>query len=63
MKGELISREAPERIIQRAAKLQPTERDIGEGFTAALSDVRQELTRQVGKNGSGKTAFLRACPG
>lgn len=31
--GELISREALERIIQRAAELQAGERDIGEGLT------------------------------
>ncbi len=29
----LISREAPERIIPRAAELQASERDIGEGLT------------------------------
>lgn len=33
MPGELISREALERIIQRAAELQAGERDIGEGLT------------------------------
>jgi hypothetical protein len=33
MPGELISREALERIIQRAAELQTGERDIGEGLT------------------------------
>ncbi len=33
MSGELISREALERIIQRAAELQTGERDIGEGLT------------------------------
>lgn len=33
MAGELISREALERIIQRAAELQAGERDIGEGLT------------------------------
>ncbi|OLB16600.1 MAG: hypothetical protein AUH12_06340 [Gemmatimonadetes bacterium 13_2_20CM_69_8] len=33
MAGELISREALERIIQRAAELQAAERDIGEGLT------------------------------
>ena len=32
-RGELISREALERIIQRAAELQAGERDIGEGLT------------------------------
>jgi hypothetical protein len=33
MGGELISREALERIIQRAAELQAGERDIGDGLT------------------------------
>jgi hypothetical protein len=33
MASELISREALERIIQRAAELQAAERDIGEGLT------------------------------
>ena len=33
MPGDLISREALERIIQRAAELQAAERDIGEGLT------------------------------
>src|SRR5436853_377163 len=33
--GELIRREALERIIQRAAELQAGERDIGEGLTEA----------------------------
>lgn len=33
MAGELIRREALERIIQRAAELQAGERDIGEGLT------------------------------
>lgn len=33
MAGELIGREALERIIQRAAELQTGERDIGEGLT------------------------------
>ncbi|HVH67118.1 MAG TPA: hypothetical protein VM716_04570 [Gemmatimonadales bacterium] len=35
MPGELIRREALERIIQRAAELQAAERDIGEGLTEA----------------------------
>src|SRR2546428_10749406 len=35
MPGELISREALERIIQRAAELQAAEHDIGEGLTKA----------------------------
>src|SRR5437879_9523664 len=33
MAGELISREALERIIQRAAELQAGEHDIGDGLT------------------------------
>lgn len=33
MAGELISREALERIVQRAAELQTGERDIGDGLT------------------------------
>ena len=33
MAGELISREALDRIIQRAAELQTGERDIGDGLT------------------------------
>ena len=35
MAGELISRDALDRIIQRAAELQTGERDIGEGLTEA----------------------------
>src|SRR6266516_3803947 len=35
MAGELIRREALERIIQRAAELQAGEHDIGEGLTEA----------------------------
>jgi hypothetical protein len=35
MAGELIRREALERIIQRAAELQAGERDIGDGLTEA----------------------------
>src|SRR5207247_8996293 len=35
MPGELISRAALERIIQRAAELQAAEHDIGEGLTKA----------------------------
>lgn len=34
MAGELVSREALERIIQRAAELQAGERDIGDGLTS-----------------------------
>ena len=59
MPGEPTSREAPERIIQCAAELQATERDIGEGLTAALWDLRHDVTCHVGTNESGKTAFLR----
>ncbi|HEY6223477.1 MAG TPA: hypothetical protein VIW26_06820, partial [Gemmatimonadales bacterium] len=33
MAGDLISREALDRIIQRAAELQTGERDIGEGLS------------------------------
>jgi len=33
MAGELIRRDALERIIQRAAELQAGEQDIGEGLT------------------------------
>ena len=35
MAGELITREALDRIIQRAAELQTGERDIGDGLTEA----------------------------
>src|SRR2546426_10841883 len=35
MAGELIRREALERIVQRAAELQAGEHDIGEGLTEA----------------------------
>jgi hypothetical protein len=35
MAGELVSREALERIIQRAAELQASERDLSEGLTEA----------------------------
>ncbi len=45
MPGELISREALERIIQRAAELQAGERDIGEGLT---KDELLALGRDVG---------------
>ncbi|HEV2748947.1 MAG TPA: hypothetical protein VGV12_00330 [Gemmatimonadales bacterium] len=40
------------RAASLAAELQATERDIGEGLTAALSDVRQDVTYRVGKNES-----------
>ena len=45
MAGELISREALERIIQRAAELQAGERDVGEGLTR---DEVIALGREVG---------------
>ena len=45
MTGELISREALERIIQRAAELQARERDIGDGLTR---DQVLALGREVG---------------
>src|SRR2546427_203612 len=35
MPGELISREALDRILQRAAELQAGEHDVGEGLTEA----------------------------
>ena len=74
MAGELISREALERIIQRAAELQADERDIGEGLTrdevlALGKDVGiparylhqallAEETRAVGEAGRGPLAWL-----
>ncbi len=74
MAGELISREALERIIQRAAELQAGERDIGEGLTegellALGQDVGiparylqqallEEQTRTVLAEGSGALAWL-----
>jgi len=45
MAAELISREALERIIQRAAELQAAERDIGEGLT---TDELLALGQDVG---------------
>ncbi len=45
MAGELIGREALERIIQRAAELQASERDIGEGLTR---DEVVALGKEVG---------------
>jgi len=45
MAGELIGREALERIIQRAAELQAGERDVGEGLTR---DEVIALGREVG---------------
>jgi len=74
MAGELISREALERIIQRAAELQADERDIGEGLTrdevlALGKDVGiparylhqallAEETRAVGEAGRGPLTWL-----
>src|SRR2546426_10612864 len=74
MPGELISREALERIIQRAAELQAAEHDIGEGLTKAEllalgQDVGiperylhqallEEQTRSVVEEGRGTLAWL-----
>ena len=74
MPGELISRDALERIIQRAAELQAGERDIGEGMTkdevlALGKDVGipnrylqqailEEQTRSVVEGGAGFWAWL-----
>lgn len=74
MAGELISRDALERIIQRAAELQAGERDIGEGLTkdevlALGKDVGipnrylqqailEEQTRSVVEGGQGFWAWL-----
>jgi len=74
MPGELISRDALERIIQRAAELQAAERDIGEGLTqqellALGQDVGipprylqqallEEQTRTVLAEGRGALAWL-----
>ena len=74
MPGELISREALERIIQRAAELQAAEHDIGEGLTkdellALGQDVGiperylhqallEEQTRAVVEQGRGALAWL-----
>jgi hypothetical protein len=52
MAGELISREALERIIQRAAELQTGERDIGEGLT-------QEELLALGKEVGIPASYLR----
>ena len=72
--GDLISRDALERIIQRAAELQASERDIGEGLTknevlALGKDVGipnrylqqailEEQTRSVVESGAGFWAWL-----
>jgi hypothetical protein len=74
MPGELIRRDALERIIQRAAELQAGERDIGEGLTedellALGQDVGiparylkqallEERTRHVAVQGRGAVAWL-----
>ncbi len=74
MPAELISREALERIMQRAAELQAAERDIGEGLTrdellALGQDVGiparylqqallEEQTRTVLANRGGALAWL-----
>jgi hypothetical protein len=74
MAGDLISREALERIIQRAAELQAAERDIGEGLTqqellALGQDVGiparylkqallEEQTRRLEPPGRGALAWL-----
>src|SRR2546429_6912704 len=74
MAGELIRREALERIIQRAAELQAGEQDIGEGLTepellALGQDVGipsrylrqallEEQTRPPAEAGGGVLAWL-----
>ena len=74
MPGELIRREALERIIQRAAELQAGERDIGEGLTekellALGNDVGipprylrqallEERTRSIAPEAQGALAWL-----
>ena len=74
MAGELIGRDALERIIQRAAELQAGEREIGEGMTkdevlALGKDVGipnrylqqailEEQTRSVVESGQGLWAWL-----
>src|SRR6266516_3146422 len=74
MPGELISRAALERIIQRAAELQAAEHDIGEGLTKAEllalgQDVGiperylhqallEEQTRAVVEQGRGALAWM-----
>ena len=78
MPGDLISRAALERIIQRAAELQAGERDIGEGLTrdevmALGKDVGipprylqqailEEETRTVVEAGRGPLAWLVGPP-
>ena len=78
MSAELISREALERIIQRAAELQAAERDIGDGLTknellALGQDVGiptrylqqallEEQTRSVVEQGRGALAWLAGPP-
>ncbi|HEU5260536.1 MAG TPA: hypothetical protein VFU41_03825 [Gemmatimonadales bacterium] len=74
MPGELISRDALERIIQRAAELQASERDIGEGLTKEelltlgqdvgipprylQQALLEEQTRTVVEEGRGALAWL-----
>ncbi len=74
MPGELIRREALERIVQRAAELQAGERDIGEGLTEAevlalgqdvgiptrylRQALLEEQTRSVVTGGTGLFAWL-----
>jgi hypothetical protein len=74
MPGELIRREALERIIQRAAELQAGERDIGEGLTEQelltlgqdvgiparylRQALLEEQTRSVVVGGTGLAAWL-----
>jgi hypothetical protein len=78
MSAELISREALERIIQRAAELQAAEHDIGDGLTkdellALGQDVGiptrylqqallEEQTRSVVQEGRGALAWLAGPP-
>ena len=56
MAGELISREALDRIIQRAAELQTGERDIGDGLTeeellaTQARATRTKTRRRVGQD-------------
>ena len=52
MPGELISREALERILPRAAELQAPERDIGEGLTTEeLLALGQDRDRRIATAG------------
>lgn len=74
MPGQLIGRDALERIIQRAAELQAGERDIGDGLTEAelltlgqdvgiparylKQALLEEQTRSVASEGRGLLAWL-----